>query len=109
DAMLEGLADLAAEHDCHIQTHCSESDWEHAYVLARCGSSDSESLDRFRLLTDKTVLAHCTLVSSADMALIKDRGAGVAHCPLSNYYFSNAVFPARRALDAGLAVGLGTD
>src|SRR5690606_2039752 len=45
DAMLEGLADLAAEHDCHIQTHCSESDWEHAYVLGRCGASDSASLD----------------------------------------------------------------
>ena len=33
----------------------------------------------------------------------------MAHCPLSNAYFANAVFPARRALDAGVKVGLGTD
>ncbi len=109
DAMLDGLAALAEEHDCHVQTHCSESDWEHGYVVARHGVSDAASLDRFRLMTDKTVLAHCTLVSDRDMALIAERGASVAHCPLSNYYFSNAVFPARRALDRGLKVGLGTD
>ena len=43
------------------------------------------------------------------MDLIKQQGAGVAHCPLSNIYFSSAVFPLRRALEKGLHVGLGTD
>jgi len=33
----------------------------------------------------------------------------VAHCPVSNAYFANAVFPLRRALEKGLHVGLGTD
>jgi guanine deaminase len=50
DATLEGLGDLARECGCHVQTHCSESDWEHDYVLARHGMSDTESLDRFGLL-----------------------------------------------------------
>ena len=36
-------------------------------------------------------------------------GAGVAHCPLSNIYFGDAVFPVRRAMDRGVQVGLGTD
>jgi guanine deaminase len=36
-------------------------------------------------------------------------GAGIAHCPLSNVYFSDAVFPLRRILDHGVHVGLGTD
>jgi guanine deaminase len=39
----------------------------------------------------------------------KRAGSSVAHCPLSNFYFSNAIFPARRMLDRGLKVGLGTD
>ena len=43
------------------------------------------------------------------MATIKKQGGGIAHCPLSNAYFSDAVFPAREALDLGLDVGLGTD
>lgn len=33
----------------------------------------------------------------------------VAHCPLSNAYFSEKPFPLREALDKGVFVGLGTD
>jgi guanine deaminase len=109
DAMLEGLGAAARQHACHVQTHCSESDWEHDYVVARHGVSDAESLDRFGLLTRRTVLAHGNFVSDADFDRIRERGAGMAHCPLSNVYFSGAVFPLRAALEKGVRVGLGTD
>lgn len=109
DATLAGLGEIAKEYGCHVQTHCSESDWEHNYVFERHGVNDAQSLDRFGLLTDKTILAHSNLISGADMTTIKARDCGIAHCPLSNIYFSNAVFPARKALDFGLTVGLGTD
>ena len=109
DALLAGLGELARDSGCHVQTHCSESDWEHGAVLSRYGRSDAESIDRFGLMTRHTVLAHGNLVSDGDMDLIGARRAGIAHCPLSNAYFSNAVFPLRRALDKRLHVGLGTD
>ena len=109
DQMLAELGRMAAEYDCHVQTHCSESDWEHAYVLERHGMKDTDALDRFGLLTDKTILAHSILIDDEDMTTIRQRQSGVAHCPLSNLYLSHAVFPARKALDAGLKVGLGTD
>ncbi len=109
DEMLVGLGEIAKEYDCHVQTHCSESDWEHNYVIERHGTQDTNSLNNFGLLGNKTVLAHSNFINEADMALIKQQGSGIAHCPLSNYYFSNAVFPARKALDRGLDVGLGTD
>jgi guanine deaminase len=35
--------------------------------------------------------------------------SAVAHCPLSNSYFSEKPFPLREALDLGVSVGLGTD
>lgn len=109
DELLRGLAAIAGEYDCHVQTHCSESDWQHAYVLDRHGRRDAESLDDFQLLTRKTILAHSNFINDEDMTIIGNRQSGIAHCPLSNYYFSNAVFPARKALDRGLHVGLGTD
>lgn len=109
DEMLAGLGSITTEYDCHVQTHCSESDWEHDYVIDRHGVNDTQSLDRFRLLTEKTVLAHSNLINDEDMATIKARRSGIAHCPLSNIYFSNAVFPVRRALDQGLNIGIGTD
>ncbi len=109
DEMLTGLGKIARQYDCHIQTHCSESDWEHTYVIDRHGKHDTQSLKQFGLLTDKTVLAHANFIGDEDMDTIKQAQTGIAHCPLSNYYFSNAVFPARKALDRGLKVGLGTD
>ncbi len=109
DAALEGLGAIAKSCGCHIQTHCSESDWQHDYVRDRFGLNDSESLDRFGLLTRHTVLAHGVFLDDDDLGRIAARGAAVAHCPLSNYYFSNAVFPLRRALEKGVRVGLGTD
>ena len=109
DPLLEGLGALADESGCPVQTHCSESDWEHAFVLERHGKTDTRSLDDFGLLRRGTLLAHSNFVSGDDMDLIGRARAGIAHCPLSNYYFSNAVFPLRAALDKGLRVGLGTD
>ncbi len=109
DEGLTALGALVNEYDCHVQTHCSESDWEHGYVLNRHCMTDTGSLYNFDLVTDKTVLAHCNFIDDADMDIIKSAQAGISHCPLSNYYFSNAVFPARRALDKDLLVGMGTD
>ena len=109
DPMLDGLAKIADEYRCHVQTHCSESDWEHDFVLGRHGMTDTQSLDRIGLLTERTILAHANRVDDVDLATIQRRMTGIAHCPLSNLYLSHSVFPARKALDRGLRVGLGTD
>ena len=109
DEALQGLGALAAECGCHVQSHVSESDWAHGHVLARYGHTDTEALERFGLLTRKTVLAHGGHLTGDDMARIAGRGAGVAHCPISNSYFGNAVFPLRQAMEKGVHVGLGTD
>jgi guanine deaminase len=109
DDLLARLGRLALESGCHVQTHCSESDWEHGYVRDRCAMSDTAALAGFGLLGRHTVLAHGVFVSEADAGVIRAAGSGIAHCPLSNAYFADAVFPLRRMLDAGVNVGLGTD
>jgi guanine deaminase len=107
--LLVGLGELAGRTGALVQTHCSESDWEHGYVLQRYGKHDAEMLSEFGLMRRGTVLAHGDHLSDDDLAIIRSAGAGVAHCPLSNSYFANAVFPLRRAQDAGVHVGLGSD
>jgi guanine deaminase len=109
DAALEGLGALAQACGCHVQTHCSESDWAHGYVLERHGMTDAESLDRFGLLGRRTMLAHSNFITASDMELLRVRQSAVAHCPLSNAYFAGAVFPLRAAMEKGLHAGLGTD
>lgn len=109
DDALSGLGALAQETRAHVQTHCSESDWAHGHALSRFGETDTAALDRFGLLSRRTVLAHSNFITDADMTTIAGAGAAVAHCAVSNAYFANAVFPLRRALENGLHVGLGTD
>ena len=109
DALLEGLGELAAATGVRVQTHCAESDWHCSYALDRFGASDPVVLNRFGLMRPRTVLAHSDHLTADEMALASGRGAGVAHCPLSNAYFANAVFGVRRALAAGVGVGMGSD
>lgn len=109
DEALTGLGALARETGCHVQTHCSESDWAHGHALARYGKTDTAALDGFGLLGRRSILAHSNFITDADMTTIAGRGAGIAHCAVSNAYFANAVFPLRRALERGLHAGLGTD
>lgn len=109
DELLRGLGALVAETGCHVQTHCSESDWAHGFGLDRFGQTDAVTYRDMGLLTRRTVLAHSNFINDNDMQVIAEAGAAVAHCPLSNVYFANAAFPLREALDRGVHVGLGTD
>ena len=109
DELLRGLGELAARTGVLVQTHASESDWAHGHALARFGTTDCAALDRFGLLRRGTVLDHANHVTDGDAQLLRARGAGIAHCPLSNAYFANAVLPTRRLVERGVGMGLGTD
>ena len=109
DELLRGLGEIAEAESCHVQTHCSESDWAHNYGLERFGKSDTMTYQDFGLLTPRTVLAHSNFITPSDMDTIVSAGASVAHCPLSNFFFANAVLPVRGALERGMHIGLGTD
>jgi cytosine/adenosine deaminase-related metal-dependent hydrolase len=48
-------------------------------------------------------------LSEAEEDLLVEHGAGVAHCPSSNFYVLSGVCAVRRLLDKGIKVGLGSD
>ena len=62
-----------------------------------------------KLLTPRTIQAHCTFLDSPSLVDVAQHGTAIAHCPLSNAYFSALPFRLREALDKGVKVGLGTD
>lgn len=47
------------------------------------------------LLTDRTIQAHVTGLTASNMELVHKTGTSIAHCPLSNVYFSDKQFPLR--------------
>lgn len=61
------------------------------------------------LITGRSVLAHNVHPTDAELEVLADAGAAVAHCPSSNAALGSGLFPLRRHLDAGVRVALGSD
>ena len=109
DEALQGLGALAAKYDTHVQSHCSESDWEHGYVQDRFNKNDAFALHDFGLLRDKSVMAHCNFLNDDDADLFAETGTAVCHCPISNAYFANSVIPIADLHAKEVEIGLGSD
>lgn len=109
--LMQGLGDLAAAESLPIQTHISENHAELEMVkemFPECASY-TEVYDRHGLVTNRTILAHAIYLSQAELALIRDRQAGIAHCPASNTAISSGECPVREIIDMDIPIGLGTD
>lgn len=109
DELLQGLGKLARDKGVRIQSHLAEAREEVEWVLSERHKDDIDVFDNFNLLTEKTVQAHCTFLDTDMLSRMAGSCSAVAHCPLSNSYFSEKRFPLREALDLGVPVGLGTD
>lgn len=92
---LKMIAQLAQKEDLYIQTHLSENLFEVSAVKKAFPKIKgyAEVYDRFGLLTEKTLLAHCIHLSPAERKLISQRGCGVVHCPSSNLFLHSGRFP----------------
>lgn len=48
--------------------------------------------------------AHAVALTEAELAVFAERGAAVAHCPLSNFFFADMPFRVARAIRLGVTV-----
>lgn len=112
DKLCSALGELAISEALPVQSHVSENLGEIEWVRALHPHSPSYGhvYDKFSLFGQTpTVMAHCVHSSDEEIALIKQRGVFIAHCPQSNVNLASGIAPARRYLDMGLNMGLGTD
>lgn len=112
DAQMRGMGELAAKYpEVWIQSHVSENADEIAWVreLYPQDASYLSVYDRFGLLREKSVYAHCIHFSDADRALMRERGAAAAVCPTSNLFLGSGNFDFAAAQDQGMAHGLASD
>ena len=69
-------------------------------------------LDTYRqhgLVTRRSVFAHNVHPSDAELAMLAEHGASVAHCPTSNCALGSGLFPLRRHVEHGIGIALGSD
>ena len=123
---LEMIAELAHAERLPVMMHAAESEAEDQLLRTGCGPfaeglarrsiewqapavSTIQYLKQIGILDTRPLLAHCIRVDDADIETLRSSGATVAHCPKSNAKLGHGRAPFAKFLDAGIAVGLGSD
>lgn len=110
DSMMEELGRLCEKYNLPVQSHISENKSEIELVHSLCDVEFyAQGYDRYGLLNDRTVMAHCIYSSDEELALMKERGVFIAHCPESNMNIASGIAPVRKYIDSGQKVGLASD
>lgn len=112
EAQLEAAGRLAAEHpDTWVHTHLAENDDEIAEVGELFPWSDSylDVYDRYGLVRERSVFAHCLHLDAADRKRMAGQGAAAAFCPTSNLFLGSGLFDLAAMRAASVPVGLATD
>jgi 5-methylthioadenosine/S-adenosylhomocysteine deaminase len=109
DQTLRAARALANKFNAPLVMHLAETKKENDDVVAQRHMTTTQTLDSLGVFAGRTVAAHCVWVNEADMAILKARGVGVAHCPSSNMKLASGVAPVIRMLALGINVGLGPD
>ena len=123
---LELISRLAIDEELPVMMHAAESQAEKLFMSEGLGPfaeglrarglewqapgiSTTEYLKRHGVLETKLLLAHCINVDDYDLELIKQSGAGIAHCPTSNAKLGHGRALFASFLSHGINVGLGSD
>jgi guanine deaminase len=113
DELMAGLAEIQKEYALPLQSHLSENRKEIAWVRELCPESDGYggAYAKRNLLGGSvpTIMAHCVWSDERETDLLAERKVFIAHCPQSNTNLASGIAPARRFLERGIPMGLGSD
>ncbi|KAL7942816.1 hypothetical protein V8C42DRAFT_330463 [Trichoderma barbatum] len=112
--LLQSLGEIAHEDpSLAIQTHFNEAAQEINATLSLFPefTNEADLYSSFGLLTPRSILAHCTIMTQYEINKLRDLGCGVAHCPTANMTVGGGFMaaPVKEFLRSGINVGLGTD
>lgn len=109
DETFARIATLAPEIQCGIHVHLHETQGEVDGAVSETGKRPIQRLHDLHVLTTTTQCVHMTQLNDDDIALIKQTGAHIVHCPESNLKLASGFCPVNQLIDEGINVALGTD
>jgi 5-methylthioadenosine/S-adenosylhomocysteine deaminase len=108
-ATLKAAREMSVRLGVPTLIHVAETQSEAMTAKERGSGTVVSYLDSIRFLGPGVLAAHAVWVNDSDMALLKSRGVGVSHNPVSNMKLASGIAPVRAYLAADVAIGLGTD
>ncbi len=105
--LLLKLGEIArADSSLRIQTHISENQEEIQQTLKAFpeATSYTDVYDKHGLVGPRTIFAHAVHLDENEIALLKEKDAGVSHCPTSNFNLRSGVCPVGKLIDHGIKV-----
>lgn len=103
------VASWAAGRARPLHAHVSEQQVENEACLAAYGRSPTGLLADAGALGECFTAVHATHVADPDLTLLGDSGAFCCLCPTTERDLADGIGPARRLVDAGAVLCLGTD
>lgn len=109
DDLITGSAKLAREYGAPLQSHVAESKTQAVAAMQRWGHTITQHIDQLGLTGPDFTVAHGVWLDENDMRLLADEGASLAHNPGSNMRLGSGIADARRILESGVNLAIGTD
>jgi len=95
----------------YLQTHLSENRSE-VELISRLFPWSKDYLDvyeRFELVGPRSTFAHAIHLSDDEIRRLAASGASISFCPGSNLFIGSGLFNLKKAAEAGIPVGMGSD
>ena len=114
-AILQRTKAFSDEWGCPVRLHAAQGAQEVRFLRAWHDRRPLELLAEWGILGPRTLIPHATVLGGddadpfADLALLRDSGASVIHCPLISARHGGALDSFDRYRRAGITVALGTD
>ena len=100
---------IADEYGILFCTHAAETQAEQNDIKTRYDNSVIRHLDKYKLLGETSVLAHCVHLDETEISLLAQSKTNVALNPMSNLKLGSGIAPVKEMYRAGINLTIGTD
>ena len=100
---------MADQYGILFCTHAAETQAEQNDIKARYDNSVIRHLDKYKLLGETSVLAHCVHLDDTEISLLAQSKTNVVLNPMSNLKLGSGIAPVKAMQRAGINLTIGTD
>ncbi|MCX5568424.1 amidohydrolase family protein [Kaistia nematophila] len=109
DELMLGCDRLAREHGTVIQSHIGEAKMQAVSAIEKYGKTMLARVDDLGVLGPHFSIAHGIWLDDDDLRRVAEKGSSISHNAGSNMRLGSGIADARRMLEFGINLAIGTD